>query len=214
MGLMMSPLNNLLSSFPGFVSSFGIFERFESFLEQAKFRESISNQVSVHGTAASESSSATSGLSHTPRNCITLRRAFLSAKIGGEALLHDINLAIKPGEFYAVCGQVGSGKSLLLQALLGELSVINGEADLDVAQIGYCSQSAWLFEGTIRHNIIGWMTTDFDETRYHTIVMACGLDTELAQLAEGDMTVLTTKGNSLSGGQRHRVVSFSYGIRT
>lgn len=214
MGLMMSSLNNLLSSFPSFVSSLGIFERFETFLEQAKFRQSISNQFTAHGVAASESFSATTELSHIPRNCITIRKGFFSDEIRGKALLHDINLAIKPGKFYAVCGKVGSGKSLLLQALLGELSVTNGEVDLDVAQIGYCSQSAWLFEGTIRDNIISWTASGFDETRYNTVVKACGLDTEFAQLAEGDMTVLTTKGNSLSGGQRHRVVSLAYYTRS
>lgn len=213
MGLMMSPLNNLLSSFPSFVSSLGIFERFEGFFEQAKFRRSISNQLTVQETGALDSSSSAIELRYVPRNRITLRNAFFSAEIGGEALLYDISLSINPGEFYAVCGQVGSGKSLLLQALLGELAVIDGEAEIDMARIGYCSQSPWLFEGTIRDNIVAWTVYGFDESRYNAVVKACGLDTDLAQLPEGDMTVVTTKGNSLSGGQRHRVVSLPNGPR-
>ncbi len=210
MSLMMSPLANLLSSFPSFASSFGIFERVEKFLEQAKFHDTITSQNCVGGTTAATTSENTQSagieMDRMPKSSITLRGASLSAKIGDEAILHDIDLAIKPGDICAVTGKVGSGKSLLLQALLGELSVVSGEFEIDVARLGYCSQSAWLFKGTIRDNIVGWTVGDFDEMRYNRIVKACGLDEDLAQLADGDMTVLTTKGNSLSGGQRHRVV--------
>lgn len=205
---MISPLANLLSSFPSFVSSFGIFERFENFLEQAKFQDTINGQNCISGTTTSENTHSTIELSRMPRNCITMRKASFSAKIGGEALLHNIDLAIKSGDVCAVSGNVGSGKSLLLPALLGELSVINGDVDIDVARFGYCSQSAWLFKGTIRDNIVGWTASDFDETRYNTVIKACGLDTDLAQLTDGDLTAVTTKGDSLSGSQRHRVVRF------
>lgn len=210
MGLMMSPLANLLSSFPSFFSSFGIFERVEQFLEQAKFHDTITSQNCVGGTTAATASgnlhSSSIELGRMPKNCIALRGANISAKIGDEAILHDIDLTIKPGHICAVTGKVGSGKSLLLQALLGELPVVSGDLEIDVSRFGYCSQSAWLFKGTIRDNIVGWTIGDFDETRYNRIVTACGLDRDLAQLADGDMTILTTKGNSLSGGQRHRVV--------
>ena len=210
MSLMMSPLANLLSSFPSFASSFGIFERVEKFLVQAKFHDTITSQNCVGGTTAATTSENTNSagieMDRMPKSSITLRGASLSAKIGDEAILHDIDLAIKPGDICAVTGKVGSGKSLLLQALLGELPVVSGEFEIDVARFGYCSQSAWLFKGTIRDNIVGWTVGDFDEMRYNGIVKACGLDKDLAQLADGDMTVLTTKGNSLSGGQRHRVV--------
>ncbi|KAM3536550.1 hypothetical protein MY4038_000005 [Beauveria bassiana] len=205
MGLLMSPLANLLSSFPSFVSSLGIFERFEDLLKQTKFHDTIVNHNRGRGTAPSKSTHSVIELSRTPENCITLRKACLSAEIGGEALLHDIDLTIKPGELCVVSGKVGSGKSLLLQALLGELPVVDGNVHIDVARFGYCSQSAWLFKGTVRDNIVGWTTADFDETWYNTVIKACDLVKDLAQLSDGDMTVLSTKGDSLSGGQRHRV---------
>ncbi|KAM3473898.1 hypothetical protein MY5147_004563 [Beauveria neobassiana] len=205
MGLLMSPLANLLSSFPSFVSSLGIFERFEDLLKQTKFHDTIVNHNRGRGTAPSKSTHSVIELSRIPENCITLRKACLSAEIGGEALLHDIDLTIKPGELCVVSGKVGSGKSLLLQALLGELPVVDGNVHIDVARFGYCSQSAWLFKGTVRDNIVGWSTSDFDEARYNTVIKACDLVKDLAQLSDGDMTVLSTKGDSLSGGQRHRV---------
>lgn len=206
MGLMMGPLANLLSSFPSFVSSLGIFERFEKYLEKAKFHETITIKNRIRDTATLESTQSIVELRRLPQNCISLRNASLAAKVDGEALLHNIDVVIKPGDVWAVTGKVGSGKSLLLQALLGELMATDGEVNIDVAQFGYCAQSAWLFKGTVRDNIIGWAVSDFDEARYNRVVKACGLDTDFAQLADGDMTVLTTKGDSLSGGQRHRVV--------
>ncbi|PMB69814.1 Multidrug resistance-associated protein 1 [Beauveria bassiana] len=193
MGLLMSPLANLLSSFPSFVSSLGIFERFEDLLKQTKFHDTIVNHNRGRGTAPSKSTHSVIELSRIPENCITLRKACLSAEIGGEALLHDIDLTIKPGELCVVSGKVGSGKSLLLQALLGELPVVDGNVHIDVARFGYCSQSAWLFKGTVRDNIVGWTTADFDETRYNTVIKACDLVKDLAQLSDGDMTVLSTK---------------------
>lgn len=206
MGLMMSPLSNLLNSLPSFVSSLGIFERFESFLEQASFYDAAINQNDLPGVASSQKLRSDIELNHVPGNCIELRNASFSTKLGGDPILHEIDLSIRQRGIYAVSGKIGSGKSLLLNALLGELRKVNGEFDSDVVKIGYCSQSARLFEGTIRDNIVGWRVSDFDETRYNAIIKACGLDTDFAQLTEGDMTVLTNKGDSLSGGQKHRVV--------
>ncbi|KAK8149661.1 hypothetical protein G3M48_006089 [Beauveria asiatica] len=205
MGLLMPPLANLLSSFPSFVSSLGIFERFENLLEQAKLHDKVVSHNRGRDTTPSENTHSVIKLSRTPENCITLRKACLSAEIGGEALLHDIDLAIKSGEVCVVSGKASSGKSPLLQALLGELSAVDGDVHIDVARFGDCYQSAWVFKGTVRDNIIGWTMSDFDKTRYSTVIKACDLDKDLAQLSDGDMTVLSTKCDSLSSGQRHGV---------
>ncbi|KAM3430368.1 hypothetical protein NHJ13734_007783 [Beauveria thailandica] len=176
MGLLMPPLVNLLSSFPSFFSSLGIFERFENLLEQAKLHDKVVSHNRGRDTTPSENTHSVIKLSRTPENCITLRKACLSAEIGGEALLHDIDLAIKSGEVCVVSGKASSGKSLLLQALLGELSAVDGDVHIDVARFGDCYQSAWFFKGTVRDNIIGWTMSDFDETRYSTVIKACDLD--------------------------------------
>ncbi|KAM3563078.1 hypothetical protein MY1884_001448 [Beauveria asiatica] len=169
MGLLMSPLANLLSSFPSFVSSLGIFERFENPIEQSKFHDRIVSHNCGRDITPSENTHSVIELSRTSENCITLRKACLSAEIGGEALLHDTDLAIKSGEVCVVSGKASSGKSPLLQALLG------------------CTMS------------------DFDKTRYSTVIKACDLDKDIAQLSDGDMTVLSTKCDSSSSGQRHGV---------
>lgn len=213
MELMMEPLSNILSSLPSFASSLGIFERLETFLEQTQFHETVScHGQNLDGTEIPQISSIE--LRHVPSNTIRLRDASFSGKIGEKAILQDISISIAAGQVYAVTGKVGSGKSLLLQALLGELATVTGDCEVDVSHFGYCSQAVWLFQGTIRDNIIGWVTTDVDEAKYTVVVKACGLDVDFAQLPDGDHTLLTTKGGSLSGGQRHRVVCYEPACRT
>lgn len=204
-GLMMEPLSNLLFSLPNFVSSLGIFERVEKYIQQSNYHSTVASQSGLKMQSQNSSSTEEVELQRIPSNIIKLKDASFAAKVGEESVLHEIDLTIKPGDVLAVGGKVGSGKSLLLQALLGELSLEDGEAEIDVASYGYCSQSAWLFKGTIRDNIIAWTTGGFDERRYNTIIKACGLDKDFEQLAEGDLTQLASRGLSLSGGQRHRV---------
>jgi ATP-binding cassette subfamily C (CFTR/MRP) protein 1 len=56
--------------------------------------------------------------------------------------LHDINLKIKKGQLVAVIGQVGSGKSSILSAILGEMKTLSGTAAVNGA-IGYSLQQPW-----------------------------------------------------------------------
>lgn len=217
-GLIMEPLADLLFSFPNFMSSFGIFERVENFLEQAKYGDSVySRSTSSEATSTNAANTDTANadtvrssieLSRIHTNSVNLRSASFTAKAGQDAILHDITLRIQPGEVHAVTGKVGSGKSLLMLAVLGELGLVDGSRDIDVERFGYCAQSAWLFKGTIRDNIVGWTAGEFDEVHYNRCVRACGLDKDFEQLKDGDLTMLSSKGLSLSGGQRHRVASW------
>ncbi|KAM3434314.1 hypothetical protein MY4824_005503 [Beauveria thailandica] len=158
MGLLMSPLANLLSSFPSLVSSLGIFERFENLIEQSKFHDRIVSHNRGRDITPSENTHSVIELSRTSENCITPRKACLSAEIGGEALLHDIDLAIKSGEVRVVSGKASSGKSPFLQALIGELSAVDGDVHIDVARFGDCYQSAWFFKGPtiLAQLVISW----------------------------------------------------------
>ncbi|GJN66171.1 hypothetical protein PLICBS_000187 [Purpureocillium lilacinum] len=81
---------------------------------------------------------------------------------GGDAVLKDISLRFAPGTVTALIGPVGSGKSALLQSLLGELSVVTPAGAVLEERLldqnggaAYCSQEPWLENGTIRQNVIG-----------------------------------------------------------
>ncbi|KAF9417723.1 hypothetical protein BGZ94_009881 [Podila epigama] len=118
------------------------------------------------------------------------------------AFLQDINLAVPRGSLVAVVGPVGSGKSSLLQAMIGNMnqsrgSVVRGEI------IGYASQTPWIQNATVRDNIL--FDTPYDEKRYQRVVKACCLEKDLSMFANGDLTEIGERGVNLSGGQKARL---------
>ena len=70
-------------------------------------------------------------------------------------------------------------------------------------KLSYAAQEPWLFEGSLRSNII--FIEDFDESRYNEVIKACGLERDLELFEFGDKTIVGGRGISLSGGQKARV---------
>ena len=116
--------------------------------------------------------------------------------------LRDISFSVNRGQMLAVTGPVGSGKSSLLMAILGELPSLNGTVSVN-GRIAYLSQMPWVFSGTIRDNIL--FGRSFDQKRYQEIVEVCCMETDLHNFPQGDLTEIGHRGISLSGGQRARV---------
>ncbi|CAG8573111.1 6233_t:CDS:10, partial [Cetraspora pellucida] len=116
--------------------------------------------------------------------------------------LSDINLTISHGKLVAIVGSVGSGKSSLLSALVGEMKKIGGEIIFG-GTVGYCPQTAWIQNSTLRENITFGLP--FDEEKYQRVIKDCCLEPDLAILPAGDMTEIGEKGINLSGGQKQRV---------
>ena len=119
-----------------------------------------------------------------------------------ESVLSDISLSFPTG-LTIVCGEVGAGKTALLQALLGELDQKNGEYHRSNEMVGYCSQTAWLQSMSIRENIL--FSLPYDESRYRQVLDACALIPDMASLKHGDLSMIGENGIGLSGGQRARV---------
>jgi ABC-type multidrug transport system fused ATPase/permease subunit len=117
-------------------------------------------------------------------------------------LLKDVNIQVKKGDFVIIHGSVGSGKSSLCAALLGEMEKLSGKVFVR-GSVAYYSQQSWIQNMTIRENIL--FGTAFDEKRYKAVVEACGLIPDFMQLPGGDQTEIGQKGVNLSGGQKARV---------
>ncbi|GAA5982504.1 hypothetical protein JCM10908_006676 [Rhodotorula pacifica] len=121
----------------------------------------------------------------------------------------DATLRIPRGKTTIVAGDVGSGKSAFLLALLGELHVAQGEikiyenASAESALFSYAAQSPWLQDTSIRENIL--FGEDFDEERYNETIYACALEDDLEAMPQGDETRVGEKGLSMSGGQKQRI---------
>lgn len=116
--------------------------------------------------------------------------------------LSAINLKIAPGSLYAIVGSVGSGKTSLLHAILGELELDSGLLEVHGA-LSYANQESFIFEGSIRSNIL--FTEDYDEKRYAEVVSVCGLIKDFDMFEHGDQTLVGERGISLSGGQKARI---------
>ncbi|KAI0048024.1 multidrug resistance-associated ABC transporter [Auriscalpium vulgare] len=128
--------------------------------------------------------------------------------------LKDITITFPDGKLSLVTGPTASGKTALLMALLGELTLLGGriimEKDLSrvdehgyTHSISYAAQTPWLRHQSIKENIL--FESPYDEERYQAVLEACALKTDLDILEDGDETEIGARGITLSGGQKARV---------
>lgn len=142
-------------------------------------------------------------------------RARLAIKMQGVAfgephsILTGVNLGVDHDSLVIVSGPVGSGKSMLLRAILGELPPTQGSIQLAFRRVAYCAQKPWLPNGSIKQAIRGMGDDQGDMRWYRRVVEACCLEHDLDLLSDGDEMQIGSGGLNLSGGQRQRVVSLS-----
>ncbi|KAJ8111681.1 hypothetical protein OPT61_g5781 [Boeremia exigua] len=117
-------------------------------------------------------------------------------------VLQDITLTFPLG-LTVIYGEVASGKTALLQALLGELDKTAGELTQPDQVIGYCAQTPWLQSMSIRDNIL--FSETYEEERYKQVLEACALIPDMAEFKHGDLSNIGENGIGLSGGQKARV---------
>ncbi|KAL3972082.1 interferon, gamma-inducible protein 30 [Sarotherodon galilaeus] len=117
-------------------------------------------------------------------------------------LLKNVNLDIEPGRLVAVVGAVGSGKSSLMSALLGEMYSTKGFINIQ-GSLAFVPQQAWIQNATLRDNIL--FGSPHEEKRFKEVIQACALAPDLELLPGGDLTEIGEKGINLSGGQKQRV---------
>ncbi|PVV05227.1 hypothetical protein BB560_000256 [Smittium megazygosporum] len=135
--------------------------------------------------------------------------------------LKNITMSVKHGELCSIVGRVGSGKSSLCNAILGELFLASGTMAINTNspnstaknigdsdsnhsfKVAYSSQEPWIFGGSIKENIL--FGCSYERGWFETVVKACSLDRDLNMFEEREDTLIGEKGTTLSGGQRARV---------
>ena len=124
--------------------------------------------------------------------------------------LKDVELEVEKGLFIAVIGQVGSGKSSLISAILGEMNLIENElgikGDVNISDdqtICYVAQQAWIQNMSFKENVL--FGKPLNNEKYNDVIVACALEPDLLQFEAGDETEIGEKGINLSGGQKQRV---------
>jgi ABC-type protease/lipase transport system fused ATPase/permease subunit len=116
--------------------------------------------------------------------------------------MHIPKFEVRPGEVVGIAGRVGSGKTTVLQAILGHIVCERGGISVS-GRIGYVRQNAWLQNVAIRDNIL--FGEQFEEIKYDRVIHACALELDFQILANGDLTKAGFRGIDLSGGQRQLV---------
>lgn len=216
--LLTSPLAQLNSAFTAIGGTQACFQRIQTFLLSDRcqdYRESLPGKAQSDRTPSQRYPKDDVELSKLPalsqskglptdREVVTVKNASFSAKQGSPLILKDINIQVMSSTLTIVIGKVGSGKSTLLKGLLGEIYCSSGSVQISHKGAAFCDQTSWLVNSSIKQNIIG--QSDVDETWYHTVIIACALQKDLAQFPERDELAIGSKGLSLSGCQKQRVV--------
>lgn len=219
-GLVSKPMLNFMYAFPVFVASLGSWDRIQKYLlmDQSQghqistsLGETAKHQQKELRTKSTSDANTIqfndlqhTDLSNASKPLIQMENASFSFKATGEPVLKNVSLKVNRGSSSLLVGPVGSGKSALLLALLGEIVQTEGETLKQPGLgIAYCSQEPWLPNLSIRSLIQG--PSNFDETWYNEVIKACCLDTDILHLPQQDMTAVGSKGVRLSGGQRQRI---------
>lgn len=168
-------------------------------------------------TNAVNSSDSRSGMAFD--NAIELRAINFTYPGSEDAVLRDLNLIVKANTTVALVGPTGSGKTTVIDILLGLLSPDTGAVLVDDRQVdcenlrgwqrnlGYVPQHIYLSDDTILHNIaFGVPENDIDFAAAERALKIANLhDFVTNELPNGYETVVGDRGIRLSGGQRQRI---------
>ncbi|CAK90929.1 unnamed protein product (macronuclear) [Paramecium tetraurelia] len=123
-----------------------------------------------------------------------------------DPILKNIKLKIEIGEFVTIIGDVASGKSSLISAILGEMvyNISRQPPKIKInGNIAYVSQKSWIQNATLKDNILFGLP--YDEKRYRDALKYSCLEQDIKILDKGEATMIGEKGVNLSGGQKARI---------
>ncbi|CEJ57253.1 hypothetical protein PMG11_05953 [Penicillium brasilianum] len=200
--LMTNPVVLLSVSWTRFTSAIGCFDRIQEFLcKESQANEYLAGAEWVAPGNISGTKLNLQSVQSQPLICMT--DCSFSWDLDNPAILNGITLKIQHASYTAVTGPIGSGKSSLLEAMLGEMHIREGSRSISLVKMAYCKQDPWIFNGTLKANIVG--ESHADEKWLEEVLHACSLDIEATTLPLGLETVAGSSGAQLSGGQKQRV---------
>ena len=196
MGRALAPIDQLVNTWRGFVTSRAAFGRLERLLLDHPERDPALSRIA-------------------PTGAISLRRVVASAEGRTAPILKNISFAVSAGTVVAILGPSGSGKSTLARAMIGIWPDLAGEVLLDDMpmerwnrselgpHLGYLPQDVELFEGSIAENIA--RLGEVNSAKVIEAARCAGMHEMILRFPKGYDTPIGEAGNLLSGGQRQRI---------
>ena len=150
-------------------------------------------------------------------NSIELKKINFSYEGSEKIVLKNLSLKITKGNTIGLIGKSGSGKSTMVDLLMGLLKPISGNVFIDEKDylsnltnwqslIGYVPQSIYLTDDSIKKNIaFGIHDEDIDNYKIENAILSAQLIDFINELPEGIETNVGERGVKLSGGQRQRI---------
>ena len=196
MGRALAPVELLIGTWKGFITSRSAYERLNELLSAYPAREP--------------------GMSlPRPKGVVSAENIYVTPPTAQQAVLKGLNFVFGPSEIIGVIGPSASGKSTLARAMVGVWPTQVGKMRLDGADIflwnkvevgpavGYLPQDVELFDGTIAENISRF--GDADSSLVIAAAKSSGVHDMILQFPNGYDTPIGEAGGVLSGGQRQRI---------
>ncbi|KAF5563755.1 ABC transporter [Fusarium phyllophilum] len=190
LGLVTHPANMIMTIVPRAIGSLAAFGRIQDYLVKpgrADERRLFKPKTKDDDSSLAICFEAVTVQSHSP----------------SRPILENINFAVNQGSMVICAGAVGSGKTVLAQCILGEITTSSGTISVFSKRIAYCEQSPWLPSGTLKEAVSDF--GKFEPGWYRHVVKLCCLDQDILAMPLGDDTVIGSRGLKLSGGQRQRL---------
>ncbi|RFU34159.1 hypothetical protein B7463_g2169, partial [Scytalidium lignicola] len=210
--LVTTPANMLLLVFPQFASIYGCAARIQKYLLEPS-RDDKRILLEPHSSI-----SGPSGNGHAGENVVNGKPAVdkslaviiedvvLRPAAAADICLSGVSAQLNKSSLNVICGAIGTGKTTLARAILGDVTPDSGSISVSTKRIAYCAQKPWLINASIKTMVCGPTSgTEIDEEWYKTVIHACGLEEDIEQLSGADSEAVGSRGATLSGGQRQRV---------
>ncbi|KAK6064862.1 hypothetical protein SCUP234_12830 [Seiridium cupressi] len=208
--LVTTPANILLGLFPQIAAVYGCATRVQNYLLEPS-RDDKRILLTPNSRPSGSIGNGQTNVNLLDRQpavdkspAVILDNVVIRPAVTADICLDRISVQLNRGSLCIICGAVGTGKTTLARAILGDITPDYGSISVSTKRIGYCAQKPWLINDNIKTTICGGERL-IDEEWYHTVIHACGLQEDIEQLSGKDFNVIGSRGVTLSGGQRQRV---------